>query len=208
MSTREEIEAEARFDAEVLPTRKALHLAVGEAIYAYAMMEANQASVLQAILRIKPDLASTIYFAIQNVRTRNEIIQTLLELKYGDRYSKYWKAISKFLQKLAQFRNAIAHWHPVIDIYSDGARMRFEEGLFNPTPGKLFETLKSKHIPNFSADCAYIRGELAAFSQELRRRGGSLPQRFRTPTLRPNLAALQPRPRPTKRKRRSISFSK
>jgi hypothetical protein len=58
--------------------RKPLNQAVGEAIEAYANVEAQLAFLLQALLQIDVNKAYAILFAIQNSRLKNELFQFLL----------------------------------------------------------------------------------------------------------------------------------
>jgi hypothetical protein len=99
------------------PEHKEIHSAIGRAVDAYAMVEGSQVFILQSILAIAHQPAATIFYAVQNVRTRHEMIQSLLNIRFGDTYKKYWASCGKFLQKLADFRNAIVHWQPVVTIY-------------------------------------------------------------------------------------------
>jgi hypothetical protein len=92
--------------------------AQGNAMQAYALVEGTQASIIEALLKVDFLRAHAILFAAQNARSRNELIETLLELEFAGTLRKFWASCSKYLLTLAQFRNALAHWHPYINIYT------------------------------------------------------------------------------------------
>jgi hypothetical protein len=53
--------------------------AVGDAVQSYAEVEKSQARLLQCILGVDSIQAATIFFTIQNVRSRNELFSSLAE---------------------------------------------------------------------------------------------------------------------------------
>jgi hypothetical protein len=61
-----------------------------------------------------------------------------------------------------QFRNAIAHWHPYVEIYEqNGAdKLFFRHVLNHPVPGKAFRSLSADDVNPFVEDCVYIRNQL------------------------------------------------
>jgi hypothetical protein len=64
------------------PESKEIHAAVGSAIDLYAHMEGSQSMLLETILAVPPHMASIVFFSVQNVRSRNEMIQSLLSARY------------------------------------------------------------------------------------------------------------------------------
>jgi hypothetical protein len=165
---------------------------------AYAMVETLQASLLEAILKIDFRRAHAIFFAAQNVRARNELLQTLLELEFGSDLKTYWASCSKFLLTLAQFRNAIAHWHPFTNIYikNDSDETKLAPALGHPVLDRNFRSIEEPDFPPFIRDCLHIREELSSLIALVRERPSSLPERFRQPIVHRNEAVLQPRRNP------------
>jgi hypothetical protein len=91
-----------------------MQAAIGASIHKYSKVEVAQLRILEAILKIETLPAALIFFSIQNVRTRNELIEELLRHYCGEGLVPFWGRCSKFLAKLSLFRNAIVHWIQVI----------------------------------------------------------------------------------------------
>ena len=171
-----------------------LHEAVGKALSGYAQVEFAMATVLRNVLKIDFLQAHTLYFAMQNTRSRLEAFQTLLEARFGPNIAKYWESCSAFLLRLATFRNALAHWYasPTIILGKTDAENRLEYKLSHPVPNN-FGKVRTADIEHFEIDCHSIRTaltDLAALAK--RRRGRPLPKRFRQPITYRNQASLLP----------------
>src|SRR5258705_11342825 len=95
----------------IITSEDQLHQAVGRALSEYAQIEFALASILRNLLKIDFLQSHTLLFAIQNYRTRLTTLSELLEARFGTSAKKYWDSCSEALQKLAQFRNALAHCH-------------------------------------------------------------------------------------------------
>jgi hypothetical protein len=80
---------------------EALNEAIGEAMQAYALVETTQASIIEALLKTDYQRAHAIFYTAQNVRSRNELIETLLELEFKDALRKFWVSCSKYLLTLS-----------------------------------------------------------------------------------------------------------
>lgn len=63
-----------------IPEPSSFHQAVGKAIHAYSRVEEEEAFLLRAILRTDIRIAYLICFAVQNTRSRIELIDNLLRL--------------------------------------------------------------------------------------------------------------------------------
>ena len=61
------------------------HSAIGASLHKYSRVEVTQVRILEAILKIELTPASTLFFSVQNVRTRNEMIAGLLRHYHGDK---------------------------------------------------------------------------------------------------------------------------
>jgi hypothetical protein len=182
--------------------RDAFLRAIGAAVQSYAEVEASQSRLLQCLIDVDSMQATTVFFTVQNVRSRNEMFGSLLEHKYKDTYKKYWKSCGAFLYTLAIYRNAIAHWHPLTIVYvnrGEGQPKDAQAAIHNPMPGRRGALTLESFRP-FMMDCAFVRSELDQFSGFLRDPDGrddpTLPDRFSRPLPRQNLASLQPSPPP------------
>ena len=129
--------------------RRELRMQIGESIEAYASVEARQAFLLKSILRIDYRKSCTIFFAVQNVRARGEMIQDLLDHGCDERLRNYWKSCNAFLLKLAQFRNALAHWQPYVNLYEDGGGNRHHEPALGPPSAKRVQATRGKRLSCF-----------------------------------------------------------
>ena len=131
-----------------------LSQAIGESIQAYAMVEAHQAAVLKALLSTDFRRAHTIFFAVQSVRSRSELLENLLQLELRSDLQKYWASCSNFLQKLANFRNAIAHWHPHVNVYArlGSAERRLVPALAPPKSDGTLRFLEEANFPRLFAN--------------------------------------------------------
>jgi len=171
-----------------------LHRAIGEAIEAYAEVETILTSLLQALLRTDCNKAHALFFAIQNIRSRNELFETLLQLEFKGALKKYWASCGSYLYKLALFRNAVAHWHPLVVITvkseTDLTGVGAQHALHHPAYAS-FKELTLDHFPPFLTDCVYIRRELSALHGIVGKQPDTLPEKFRRPIARRNLAVLQ-----------------
>lgn len=177
--------------------------AVGDAVQSYAEVEKSQARLLQCILGVDYMQAATIFFTIQNVRSRNELFSSLTEHRYNDAYKKYWESCAAFLHTLSIFRNAIVHWHPLTIVYVNrsgnpaNTPKDAQTAIRNPRPGRgsISLTLNEFALP-FMLDCAYIRAEVDQFSGFLRDPDGAddptLHERFSQTLPRQNRAVLRP----------------
>jgi hypothetical protein len=173
--------------------RQEIRVQIGESIEAYASVEARQAFLLATILNIDYRRACVIFFAVQNVRARGEMIQELLDQGFDERLKKYWNSCNKFLLKLAQFRNALAHWQPYSNLYEgSGGNRHYEPALGPPTLNDL-KPLEAGDFPAFVEDCDYVGGEIEKLDAIIKSGPRAWPERFQPPTIRPNRASLRPR---------------
>jgi hypothetical protein len=132
------------------------------------------------------------------VRARGELFQDLLNIEFEGRLKKQWDDCNKFLLALAKFRNAIAHWHPYMNVYAsqDGSRLKYVPAIGALALGEL-EPLEEKDIAPFIEDCYYIRQEIMGLRViAIDRRSSPIRDKYPELKFRPNLAVLQQRPRP------------
>jgi hypothetical protein len=176
-----------------LDQRKVIHGAIGEAMEAYAEVEMTLASVLRLLLHTELLEAHAVFFAIQNVRSRNELFQTLLTIRFKDDIKKFWNSCDKFLLTLAQYRNAIAHWHPLVTIYLDkNDKATLKNAIGHPAIRSSYKPLEIDDFPPFIKDCLYIRQELSGLISLLKDSPATFPDKFRQPIARRNQGVLRP----------------
>jgi hypothetical protein len=178
-----------------IPHPNSFHEAVGRGIDAYSGVEAAQAILLQSILGTDIRAAYLICFAVQNSRSRVLLIGELLTLNFGNEFEEYWGSCSTFLGTLAKFRNAIAHWHPHLHVYSNGEKTRYVPSIGPPVPNEL-PHIREGDIPPFVEDCYNISKAIQELSHVILTRPETLPEKFRQPIAYQNQAVLQPPPKP------------
>ena len=178
-----------------IPEPSSFHQAVGSAIEAYSRVEEEQAYLIKAILRSDTRTAYFICFAIQNTSRRVELIDNLLRYKFANKFETYWGSCSKFIGVLAQFRNAIAHWHPRLQTYSNETEVRYVQSLRPTLPSELGD-IQEKDISLVSKDCDNICAAMRDLSKFIASRRRPLHQRFQQPIACQNQAVLQPTPTP------------
>ncbi|MEN3238963.1 hypothetical protein PUR29_36620 [Methylobacterium ajmalii] len=129
------------------------HRKVGEAFEYYSRFEGYHSRILSSILNIDDDQGTLIFFTVQNVKSRNELILSLLEMKYGIKYRDFWRSVATFIENLAAFRNVLAHGHRIV---------LGESGLHHPMPGK-YSTILGSQIKYFLEDCELMNHVLSVF---------------------------------------------
>jgi hypothetical protein len=131
-----------------------VHEAIGKAIEAYALVEGEQVFLIQSIIGSDYPTATIIAFSM-NANSRRKMIGELLGHTYEGALDKYWKSCSKFLNNLALFRHATAHWHPFVEIYEQEGtdKVYIKHVLNQPRLGKLYESLDDQSVLPFIEDC-------------------------------------------------------
>lgn len=111
-------------------------IARAKALEEYALLESALAQLLSTLLGTTAQKASIVFFAIFNSRSRNQILETLLEVAHKNQYDTYWYGepgslgkpktggLFTLIHQLNEERNRIVHWHPVQKI--DGGKSSFE----------------------------------------------------------------------------------
>jgi hypothetical protein len=171
---------------------KQVHEAIGKAIEAYALVEGEQVLVLQSVIGSDYPTATIIAFSM-NANSRCQMIGELLGRTYKGTLDTYWNSCRKFLGKLAQYRNAIAHWHPYVEIYEDQSNKVYIKHVLNqPKLGKkIYESLDDQSVLPFIKDCHYIRSQLQDLNNEvLRKPDAEFAERFGRPLARQNEALI------------------
>ena len=180
-------------DDPIISSSLNIHEAIGEAIEAYSRVEGTLATLLGSLLKISNNQSYIILFAVQNVRSRNEVFQRLLGIIFDNQIKKYWQSCAAYLEALQKFRNAIAHWHPIIQIRLNKDRQAVDvaNGIRHPVPGSRHKTLTLRDFNPFLVDCMYIQEELSALNEIVQAAPNTLPERFQRPIARRNRALLR-----------------
>jgi hypothetical protein len=179
-----------------IPEPSSFHQAVGRAIDAYSTVEAEEAFLLRAILKTDVRTAYLLCFAVQNTASRLELIDNLLRYKFENKFQAHWESCAKFIRTLAKFRNAVAHWHPYLQVYSNADdEFRYVQSLGPPVPNGL-KSIREGDIAPFVEDCDNISKALRDLTKFIAARRRSLPRRFQQPITCRNQAVLQPPPTP------------
>jgi hypothetical protein len=84
------------------PDHKEIHAAVGRAIDAYSHVEGSETFLLKTLLGTSPAMAGVVFNAVQNVHSRHEMIESMLELKHGEKY--------KTIPDYAAILNCVESW--------------------------------------------------------------------------------------------------
>jgi hypothetical protein len=101
----------AEFNAKTEASRQRFLLARAEAIDKYASLEHWLCSLFASLTKLDHSDAAIIFYRIGNARSRNAIIQELLDRQFGEIYHVYWRSMFKFIRKIDMKRNEIVHWH-------------------------------------------------------------------------------------------------
>lgn len=91
----------------------------GHAIQSYANLEQSLCRLFAEVSGTTLDIASIIFFKITSSSARDTILDKLMEKKYGDTHSVFWKSAGKIIATLTQTRNHIVHWN-VANLNKDG----------------------------------------------------------------------------------------
>ena len=107
-----------------------LKVARADAIHNYVNVEQALSSLLAILLGTSNDQAGIVFFNIIASRSRDKIIEGLLEKRFGNQYDRYWHGIAggagtkrepglfALLQQLATTRNFIVHWTIAVNVGS------------------------------------------------------------------------------------------
>jgi hypothetical protein len=182
-------------------TRAKLHLAVGEAMEAYASYESSAASLIRVLLKTNYQQSMAIYFAVKSTRDRMELFENLIMLRLSARnrtkFEPFWNSVTAYLQVLTKFRNALAHWHPYVAIYEaapggDGQPYLYRPTLADPVSNPNGKAIHAEDIAPFVQDCKFAQGVFTQLYNLFEKKPRSLPERFQRPIGRLNQASLRP----------------
>jgi hypothetical protein len=93
------------------PTHEALQLARAAAIETYSYLEQQLCLLFADLMHTDYRLASIVFYRLTNTHSRNRIIESLLEQRYGKTYRKFWNSVLKLVRQIDTRRNELVHWH-------------------------------------------------------------------------------------------------
>jgi hypothetical protein len=76
----------------------------GKSIAAYASLEHSLCLLFSHLTEMKPDVACTVFYKIQNYRFLGKIFDDLLQKKYLGNYDVFWKSFARHVQELNSIR--------------------------------------------------------------------------------------------------------
>lgn len=99
-----------------------LLIARARAIEEYGNLEQSLCRLFAHLLGVEPDVAAIVFFRISGSWQRNQVIELLLEKKFGSLFDPYWHGLPGqpgkpkstglmvLLRKIDEARNQIVHW--------------------------------------------------------------------------------------------------
>lgn len=186
-----------RLIAKIKPDQRQIDLRVivGEAIEQYSQVEFTQITLLEVLIDKDMRVSSILHKAMQNVRSRNAMFGDLIALRDAS-LSPHWKKCAAFLLKLAEFRNAIAHWTFSIVLYTK------PDGAFFVVPGLHsigdddIKPITEADIADFVKDCSHAIAIINQFRHLIQVGPLTSQDISQIQPVRPNRATLQSDPTP------------
>lgn len=187
-----------RIIAKISPSEQQLSLRhkIGEAIDEYSQVEYLLILLLEAILERPPRICAILFKAMQNVRARGNMFGDLIAMKTDGSLSTHWRKIQRFLLKLAEFRNAMAHWTFSTMIYkkTDGG-IFCVPGLHSVGDDDM-KPITESEILAFLKDCDHAKAILLEFNFLVKNAPLTSQEISQIQPVRPNLAILRSDPTP------------
>jgi hypothetical protein len=156
----------------------ALKVARADAIHDYAGVEQALSSLLAKLLNISYDDAGVIFFNIVASRSRDAILDSLIEKHVASEYWPYFHGIAgsqgvkrvpglfALIQQLTSTRNFIVHWAVAVNV-GDGP---VTESLIPPNVWGFVQDKRSLTVTDleeFSAKASFVSSALTMFTYGL-----------------------------------------
>jgi len=121
-----------------------LAIARAIAIQQYGNVEQSLSSIFALLLGISPDISGIVFFRITASWQRNQVLEDLLEKKFGTQYDTYWHGspgqsgiprtpgMFALLRQLDETRNQIVHWTTAVNVGIEGDKVSRTESLIPP----------------------------------------------------------------------------
>lgn len=99
-----------------------------KAIQEYASLEQSLGKLFALLLGVSDEIAGIVFFRITTSRQRNQVIELLLQNKFGSTFDAYWHGLSgspgvprtpgllALIRQLDDLRNKIVHWMPMTEL--------------------------------------------------------------------------------------------
>ena len=145
--------------AEPTPDELVFLIERARAIKASAHVEQGMSALLAVLLNTSFELAGIVFFRIANTNSRNTIIESLLEKRYGTTYQGYWsgipntkhKGLFTLIRQLDQCRNSIVHWHTLRTMHIEGENYTSTFALVRPSIWNMQDEAQSVTAEDMSA---------------------------------------------------------
>lgn len=151
-----------------------LMLARGSAIQAYANLEQSLCFLFSSFLGTTPELASFVFYKINNARARNTIMLDLFKRQYHlKKHEVFIKSALQFIRPLDQSRNEIVHWHALGKTSTSETGVTTEVMLAPPNfwvttkAGTSHAKFDLDSLVEFSQKCNFISEILMMFFSEI-----------------------------------------
>jgi hypothetical protein len=160
---------------------KDFQIARSVAIEAHANLEFVLSKLFAQLLHADDARAAIVFFRITNARSRNAIIEGLLEREHGEQYDIYWhgepgddkgkrktRGLLALIRNLDDRRNEIVHWHVIrsYGITPSGFKKQAEElrsvGSWYKLPGQT-QKITTESLTEFTAKCEFASGSIHKF---------------------------------------------
>jgi hypothetical protein len=143
------------------------------AIEEYAGVESALARLFAALLGTTDRRGSIIFFAIVNTRSRNSILEALLEDLHGRKYDTYWYGdpgspgnpktggLLTLVRQLDDERNHIVHWHTVRQIGPEISEALYPPHFWHRAP--LADPITIETLTQFTQKANFVGRSISMF---------------------------------------------
>jgi hypothetical protein len=152
-----------------------LKIARADAIHNYAALEQSLCTLFGRLLGTTDPLAGIVFFRIVATRSRNDMIEALLEKRFGEQYDIYWHGVPgspgvlkqtgllALIKQLDTTRNFIVHWAIAVHI-GDGPAT---QSLIPPNIWNYVDDRRSLTVADlqeFSKKASFVARSLNMFN--------------------------------------------
>lgn len=146
--------------------RNALHIMRGAALDSYSAVEASLCRLFAHLLGTDDEAAGTVFYRINNARSRNTMIEKLLKQRHGAEFNLFWNSLERLLRTIAETRNSTVHWQTVIEIGDTGV-----QGYLHPpniAAGlRTDNVIRLPELQEFRDKCSFISRSINIFKTVL-----------------------------------------
>jgi hypothetical protein len=137
------------------------------AIQAYAKLEQELCRLFAITSGVTPEVAGIIFFRIASASARNDILDKLVKLRYGNQYNLFWNSVFRALRLMDLKRNEIVHWLILTETVFYQGEGDFSIALRHPrywrTPTLDAPKWTNRHLLNFRKKCDFYADQIGTF---------------------------------------------